>query len=1537
MKSIKKKIFSKVFYKKAVTFFLLLDLLGGYFFPIGVSFSPAVAYANTSACTTSADPVHTHLSPRVGGVALDMAAQFLSNMKDFTGAYYDTTLDRIVFVGKTNSSLPQFNRDDMAVAIKAIVFNNTIPAVSINYDPNNENQMKVTFFGGIENSNFGNVLFNADFKMKHYSVGYDAQGNKTVSTVPGYKSFFDRYIAYNPNPNLPSSMTRFWITPQLITLKKDDANSAFVFDTVKMQVKTEPLDPNNDPAINQAASDFANEQTADFDAYTQESPEYLQVKQLGKLTAIIKWIYDSGIGTDFNWAHDYTIKKIMTPTSIPALFSPVITQNGHTFKISGGVQYTTPNSYAQDTSGSANAIKTNAQQISTVKQDVHWQFTQNGQVYDAVAIAADAFRSLGGYNTTVTDMSVPIAGDLQLAFQRSYSSYSGGQNGIGTGWSFLPARLLDNKPNYTTSCIDGSTHITALSFDSSSGHETFTYNCSTNTYIPDDTAFHTKIVQNSNGVFTATLSNQVQYLFDAGYKLTKILDKNANAILYAYDINANITTISDNKNHQLTLAYNGQGLITSVTDWAGRSTQYSYDGNNNLTSVKDPNGNATAYAYDGNNKLTAITDKNGQQIITNTYGQDARLATQKDASGVTTTYTKDDMNKAITAADTLGRSTKISYDTKARVLQQTDPLNKSSINTYGAEYAPVTVTDKNGNKTTYTYDSNGNTTSITYPDNSSIAYTYDTNNRVTKILDNRYATPAKETNYTYDGNGNLTQRKEAGLVSSYTYDPTGEVLTAIDPLNHATTWTRDNFGNDLTETDSTSKTTAFQYDIVGRLTKQIDANTNAVSYTYDNSNNVLTKTTTAGTATTTYDKENRPIKITLPDNTITTYAYNPAGSLISVIDPQNTVSNYGYDAYQNNTTQQDALNNTTTNIYDKLNRETQSTTPLGKVSKWIYDANGNILARIDANNATTNYQYDGLNHLTKITYPDTKTVTFTYDSRGNRTKMIDPIGTTTFIYDPFDRLTQATDDYNHTIAYAYDTADNLKTITYPDNTVSTYNYDTNNRLTSVVDFNNKTTFYTYNNNGTLATRTYPNTIVTTYGYDTANRLISLTNKLATTTVAQFNYTRNPVGNITIATESGTFISSTPQTTKFTYDASGKVLSGVYPSNQSFSYVYDKVGNRLSQTINDPTWGPKTDTFTYDQDDKLTKKNTFTNFTYDNNGNQTKKPSENANPDWTFAYDFENRMTALKTSAGNPYTYLYDGIGNRLQKQMQTATTRYVTDMSGSMSRILALASSQGSGGITTKYSYGLDLIGDDGQHYNLEDGLGNVRIATNANGSKGSSSNYDPYGNVYAASGLTQPFQFQKQWQDSESNLLYLRARYYDPSTGRFMSKDPVSPVLVQPQSMNPYQYAYNNPVNLSDPSGKFAGVDDVVYLTIGACAVGAGYVATQPSIQKAIAGAVSSISTLLNKSNQGSKISGEIKKAGTDVTNDPGTPPGSNWKWSGNDKGKGAWTRGTKAEGTKESLSPDLNNPAHLPHTDYTNSQGQQFRIYPDGTIEPK
>lgn len=131
------------------------------------------------------------------------------------------------------------------------------------------------------------------------------------------------------------------------------------------------------------------------------------------------------------------------------------------------------------------------------------------------------------------------------------------------------------------------------------------------------------------------------------------------------------------------------------------------------------------------------------------------------------------------------------------------------------------------------------------------------------------------------------------------------------------------------------------------------------------------------------------------------------------------------------------------------------------------------------------------------------------------------------------------------------------------------------------------------------------------------------------------------------------------------------------------------------------------------------------------------------------------------------------------------------------------------------------VVGSTAYFYHV-DQLGSVRSITSVSGAPQQTYSYDPYGNTLITTGsLVQPFQFAGQYRDSESGLYYLRARYYDPATGQFISRDPAVATTRQP-----YSYTYDNPLNVTDPTGLgpegFAACLSLLipFVGEGACAV---------------------------------------------------------------------------------------------------------------------
>ena len=156
----------------------------------------------------------------------------------------------------------------------------------------------------------------------------------------------------------------------------------------------------------------------------------------------------------------------------------------------------------------------------------------------------------------------------------------------------------------------------------------------------------------------------------------------------------------------------------------------------------------------------------------------------------------------------------------------------------------------------------------------------------------------------------------------------------------------------------------------------------------------------------------------------------------------------------------------------------------------------------------------------------------------------------------------------------------------------------------------------------------------------------------------------------------------------------------------------------------------------------------------------------------------------------------------------TTTTRYINDTLAPNALVLAEADEENT--IQRYNVWGPDGLVSTGEassterYYPITDHHGSVRLLTDSSGNVVNSYTYTPYGEVTASSSSpTIPYLYTSEQQD-ETGLIYLRARYYDPELGRFISRDPFRGTINTPLSQNPYQYALDNPVMHSDPSGKF-------------------------------------------------------------------------------------------------------------------------------------
>jgi RHS repeat-associated protein len=787
-----------------------------------------------------------------------------------------------------------------------------------------------------------------------------------------------------------------------------------------------------------------------------------------------------------------------------------------------------------------------------------------------------------------------------------------------------------------------------------------------------------------------------------------------------------------------------------------------------------------------------------------------------DVAGITALGPNFQINNTVTLTDSLGDPsstyTSAIIGGKWYVIQSTGSgcstctLRGLISKTYDNYGNVLTVTDELMHVTSYTYDSNQNMLSKSVQANSGVAttsYTYNSFAEPLTITDPLGNT----TTNTYDAHGNLLtviapapNGNTAASVTQFAYNSLGELTQITDPLGRTTKLTYTSAGLISTITDFQQNVTTYQYDSFGNRTSIKDAMNNTTTFAYDSGNRLLTITYPGGATTSfTYDYRGRRITMTDQNNKKTTYAYDAADRLTSVTDPNNNVTQYGYDMENNLLSIEDANTHTTSFTYDAFGRVTKTTFPSNYFETYAYDAANNLTSKMDRKGQTINYVYDDLYRLTQKTYADSTSVEYVYDLVGKLLSVTDPTGTYGFAYDNMGRLVGTTTQYvflsgNYTTSYTYDANSNRLALTDPQSGVTNYAYDTLNRLSTLTPptaFGSGSFGFSYDALNRRTQMTRPNGVTTNYSYDNLSRLLSVLHQVGTSTIDGAAYTYDSAGNRLTKTNELSAVMS-----NYTFDPLYELTQVTQVTNTTESYSYDPVGNRVTSLGVSP--------YSNNTSNELTS-TPSASYAYDYNGNLTSKTISGSTTQYT--WDFENHLTSVVLpGTGGTVTFKYDGFGRRVQKALtqnsNTTTTNYLYDGGNPIEDLdqngNVLARYEQTGNIDEPIA---ELRSGTTSYYQA-DGLGSVTSLTSSAGAVANTYTYDSFGNLSASTGsVTNRFQYTGRELDPETAIYYYRARYYDPSSGRFLTEDPIR----FRAGDDFYTYVRNRPLDFNDPKGLLA------------------------------------------------------------------------------------------------------------------------------------
>ncbi len=910
--------------------------------------------------------------------------------------------------------------------------------------------------------------------------------------------------------------------------------------------------------------------------------------------------------------------------------------------------------------------------------------------------------------------------------------------------------------------------------------------------------------------------NTTSYQYDGLNRLVKVTDALSHTIQTFYDGEGNRVEIIDQNGHSISYQYDLRQRLTTAVDALGHPETYTYDGNDNRISLTDRNTHTTLFAYDVQNRPNQVTDALGDKTST-TYDGVGNILTSTDANGHTATNTYDALNRRASMSDALSEVTNYQYDTgtlascatcgatpgSSLITGQTDANGKVIYFKYDALDRKIDVVRKVGSVadtivagtdavTVTTYDPVGNLLTLTEPDGNTTTLTYDADNRLVK----RVNAAGDTTAIAYDGFGNVISTTAPNLnVITNTYDALNRVTKVSDSVGLVATYTYDAVNNRLTYGDGNSNITSYAYDADNRLVTTTDP---------------LTKSTT-----TVYDPVGNQLQITDRNGNNTTWSYDAANRRITKTDALGNVTQSQYDPVGNVTKLTDANSHATQYAFDAVNRQISETFADGTARSYTYDKVGNVLTRTDQLGQVTQYAYNDLYFLLSRSYPSQNNDTFSYDLSGRMLNAERADWLESFSYDGADRITRTLFPSLHNlemISYTYDIPNRTRTLSYPSgaNTITEHT-DARYRMDHIDDVFSPPSIvqYTYDLGDRVTSRAYRNGTAAVTSYNANNWILNLQHSAGASPIAAFSYAYDNEGNKLYEQK----LDDTTHSEAYAYDeaykltnyAVGTLAGSIVPApTTQTSYNLDPVGNWTSETTN-----AVTQTRVHNSTNELVGVNSAA-LTYDANGNLLNDGS------YIYKYDEENRLTQITQIAGLTVVgqYQYDALGRRV----------YSNGFNYFYDGARLIEKQDFAGGIFATYVYGNDtdevLSGNalGNSYYYHQNALGSVEAVTNSTGTPVERYAYDAYGLATVTDGtgnavppnpsgtphsaIGNPFLFTGQRLDEEAGLYFYRARYQNPSQGRFISRDPIG-IWGDPANRgNGYAYVGDNPTRFTDPYG---------------------------------------------------------------------------------------------------------------------------------------
>ncbi len=957
-----------------------------------------------------------------------------------------------------------------------------------------------------------------------------------------------------------------------------------------------------------------------------------------------------------------------------------------------------------------------------------------------------------------------------------------------------------------------------------------------------------------NRVITLTnpLEGETVYGYDpAGNRITT-LDAEGRATQLQYDALNRVVTSTNALEGQNIVVYNAVGnrshtidaeqQVTTYTydslyrllqteNAAGETQSQSYDALSRRLSSTDAANTVTRYQYDSLNRLitTTLNYQDGEPVdnqsniqLSVSYDALSRRTKTLDARQNPINYGYDGLGRTIAITDALDNVTRYSYDGHGKRRFVTNAASEQSEFQYDGLGRLIKTIDPENNETSYSYDKGGNRLTMTDAETVTTRYGYDNLSRLILVTENYIESGPSDhqtnvsSHYGYDRVGNRTVITDArGYATHYLYDALNRRIEQTNAEGYTTRYGYDQLGNRTIMTDANTiagqggATTTFYYDRVNRLTDiNYSDSISDVQISYDAVGNRKIMIDSSGQTDYDYDELYRLSDITDGANQHVGYRYDAAGNRTQLIYPNNQVVTYTYDAANRLDTVTDWQDGQFVYTYDDANRLDSLTMPHNLSSHYSYDQAGRLtqLSHTTSSNTIASYSYalDNVGNRSTLTE---SVVTNVDTPQGSYLEQDGLVVLEAERYGDYVSGTSHSWAFTSTLE-GYHHPGYLHAIPDIDALYQTQTLTDSPTLDYLIHFTTPGTYTlwarAYADNGDadslhLVLNQQPLRLsgFSPEAWSWSNQAMSQPTHPLTLTIESSGLHTLTVWmredglrlDRLLLTTDPTFIPTdlgpdptvrqrTETIIHYDYDPLYRLTNADYSTGETYAYNYDPVGNRLQQIIDGDTTS-----YLYDDANRLQSVD-GTPYTFDANGNLLNSDT------MTNTWDAVNRLTKIV----NPKSEIvnrYNGVNDRVGQTVGITTTYFALDVQGLPEVIYT---SEGNAylhlpGVTVAES----STGET--RYLLSDGLGSIRQAVDESGAVVAYNEFDPYGNPVQND--SSPYGYTGEWWQDEVELLHLRARWYSPGTGTFLSVDAV-------ESEPPYQYVGGNPVNWTDTSGFY-------------------------------------------------------------------------------------------------------------------------------------